>query len=85
MAYLKGHAILRFCGRANAFYNRDGIRFRAVSAARCHDLDAIAAKRDMQPGALWIVSTVLFVFDSSQEDKSQLGYRCRALCAFSLN
>ena len=49
--------------------------YRAVSAARCHDSDAIAAIRDMQPGALWIVSTVLFVSDSSQEDKSQLGYR----------
>ena len=69
---------------ANASYNRDDIRFRAVSAARCYDSDAIAVKRDMQPGALWIVDTVLFVSGSSQEDKPQLGYRCRALCAFPL-
>ena len=43
---------------ANASYNRDDIRFRAVSAARCYDSDAIAVKRDMQPGVLWIVNTV---------------------------
>jgi hypothetical protein len=85
LAYLKGHVTLRFCGWANASYNRDDIRFWAVSAARCHDSDDIAVKRDFQPGALWIVSTVLFVSDSIQEDKPQLGYRSRVLCAVSLN
>ena len=59
--------------------------YRAISAAGCHDSDAIAVKRDMQPGALWIVNAVLFVSNSNHKDKPQLGYRRRALCAVSLN
>ena len=58
-----------------------------TSAFEIHstELSLLAVKSDMQPGALWIVNAVLFVSDSNQEDKPQLGYRSRVLCAVSLN